>query len=124
MMCKFGPIVAGFAILIIVSSNARAQISIIESRIVGGELRVNGRTPQPNQLVTLDTAHEETSDDQRRFSFRLTYFPADCSVTLVAGDMTREALVGNCSVTPGPPGAPAPQGAQGEPGPPAAPGPR
>lgn len=93
---------------------AFAQVTVQTAKIEGGELKVDGLTTSPNAVVTLDGKHEAKSNALRRFSFRIPYFPPNCSVTLKQGNNTREVIVANCSATPGPQG---PAGLQGERGP-------
>ena len=96
---------------------AFAQVIVQTAKIEGGELRVDGLTTSANAIVTLDDKHEAKSNALRRFSFRIPYFPRNCSVTLKQGNNTREVIVANCSVTPGPQGLAGPEGQQGERGP-------
>jgi len=107
-------IITGMVCALLAPVSAQAEIAITEAQITAGELRVSGRAQSANAPVTLDDAHQVTSDARRRFSFRLPYLPPDCSVTLQSGTDRREAIIANCSVTPGPAG---PQGAQGDRGP-------
>jgi len=75
-----------------------ADILVEQSMIIGGELRVIGRLSQPRQTsITLDQAHEVRTDPNGRFVFRVVYHPADCVVSLQAGDEQRKAVVGYCS---------------------------
>jgi hypothetical protein len=98
-------------------SPAFAQVTVQTAKIEAGELQIDGRTGRPNVVVVLDDKHEAKSNAQGRFSFRIPYFPRNCSVTLKEANNTRELIVANCSVTPGPQGPAGSAGQQGERGP-------
>ena len=95
---------------------ANSQLSVTAAKIEAGDLLIEGRTIKPNTVVTLDEKYEAKSNAQRQFSFRINYLPRGCSVMLKEGNDTREVIVANCSVTPGPEGPVGPAGPKGEPG--------
>lgn len=131
----------GVALVINSDPSAMADIIVDQAMISAGELRVVGRLSRPHQTVlTLDGEHQTRSEANGRFAFRVIYHPADCIVTLRAGNEQRDAVVGFCGQRgpegqltevpqqasieqpiavgpPGPSGAPGPQGPQGPPGP-------
>jgi hypothetical protein len=109
----------------LISYPAASQITVTDAKIEAGELKVSGQTSQPNTTVTLDKQFTTQSNKARRFFFSLSYFPTDCSVTLVAGSDAREAIVANCGLMgpAGPSGLAGPPGPVGPTGPPGPPGP-
>lgn len=74
----------------------RRGISIDRARYEAGVLRVRGRTAKANQIVTLDGRYRESSNNQRRFQFRVQYRPHRCIVRLRAGNDIFHARVANC----------------------------
>lgn len=96
-----------------VASPAEARIRLNDAQIIAGVLVVGGWTSERHQAVSLDEKFTVTSDGGRRFAFRVTHFPPDCSVTLRAGDDVRTAVIGNCGPM-GPAGAKGEKGDKGE----------
>ena len=97
-----------------------ADIILNQAMITGGELRVMGRLSNgARTTVTLDGRHETQSDAQGNFSFRLTYYPPTCTVTIAADSDSRDAVIGFCGLAgaAGPAGPPGPEGPPGPPGP-------
>lgn len=80
----------------LIPAAAAADIRMEESRYVNGVLRVEGRTSQPRQVVTLDGVYSQESDSSGNFVFHIDYLPRTCMVTLKAGSATHSALVANC----------------------------
>ena len=71
---------------------------------------IQGRTPAAKQVVTADGDRGTvTTGADRRFTLELNYFPANCTVTLKAGEETRDVVIAMC----GPKGEPGPAGPQG-----------
>jgi len=105
-----------FSSLIFVASSSPvvADIMIDQAMITAGELRVTGRLTTPGvTTVTLDEKHRTQADTTGRFIFRLPYHPANCVVSLKAGNESRQAVIGFCGQQ-GQQGPPGLQGARGE----------
>jgi hypothetical protein len=106
-------------LLTISSATASADIVLDQARIIGGDLIVMGRViGHASTTVTLDDTYETQTDQTGRFVFRLPYHPADCVVTLSAGEVSREAVIGFCGQAgpQGPKGDAGQQGQRGEAG--------
>jgi hypothetical protein len=84
---------------------AQAEITITRAEYAGGVLVVQGETSQPNQRVVLDGHYDTRTDRNKRFRFRIPYLPADCTVSIRAGQQTRPASVANCDAGVRSPGA-------------------
>lgn len=81
----------------LVSTIASAEIIIDQAMITNGELRVFGRVkPARSMEVTLDETEKVTSDKDGRFGFRANRHPSSCVVTIKAGEMSQNAVVGFC----------------------------
>ena len=91
---------------------AAAYIGIRGAEMLAGVLIISGWTAKPNQEITLDGKFTTTSDERRRFRFRVPHYPDDCIVELKAGEDVRRAVVYGCAAA----GKPGPQGPAGPPG--------
>lgn len=109
--CVAFAVAAGTAI----AGPAEARIRLNDAQIIAGVLVVGGWTTERHQAVSLDEKFTATSDGGRRFAFRVTHFPTNCSVTLRAGDDVRTAVIGNCGPM-GPAGAKGDKGDKGDKG--------
>jgi hypothetical protein len=105
-VCAGAALVAG-------TGESEARIRLNDAQIMAGVLVVGGWTQTRGETVTLDDKFSVTSDQRRRFVFRIPHMPANCRVTLRAGADSREAIVANC----GPTGATAERGETGGQGP-------
>jgi hypothetical protein len=76
---------------------ANAEITITRAEHVRGVLVVHGETSQPNQRVTLDDRYSTRTDKLKEFRFRVRYLPADCVVSIRAGQEARPAFIANCN---------------------------
>lgn len=84
-------------VFVLANTPATAEIVVEQSMITNGELRITGRlNPARSNEVTLDDKGKVTADQSGRFSFRLTYHPADCVVTLKSGSEIRQSVIGFC----------------------------
>jgi hypothetical protein len=99
-------------ILVAAGGPAYAEIQITDARIAAGDVVIQGRTAAAKQTVVPDGKENlaVTTGADRKFTIKLDYFPANCTVSLKAGDDSRDVVVSMC----GPRG---PAGAAGEAGP-------
>jgi hypothetical protein len=105
---------------------AAARIRVNEAKIVAGVLVVSGHTRHRYEAIALDDRAARKSDRHRRFVFRISYHPPNCTVTLKTVYDERVTTIASCGGqgTPGatgergPAGPAGPQGAPGVAGPP------
>ena len=101
-------------VLVAASGPALAEIQIRDARISGGAVVIQGRSAAAKQVVTADGDRASvTTGADRRFTLELNYFPANCTVSLKAGEETRDVVIAMC----GPKGEPGPAGSAGPAGP-------
>ena len=83
--------------VLLVCEPARAEITITRAESIRGVLIVHGETSQPYQRVTLDRRYSTRTDKLKEFRFRIRYLPADCTVSIRAGQESRPAYIANCN---------------------------
>ena len=83
-------------VLISMSAEVRAAISVERADYKAGVLVVTGQTTNSNQTVTLDGIYRARSDRSRSFQFRIRYRPRNCTVRLRSGPDIFHATVANC----------------------------
>lgn len=108
-------ITMGVVATLLAVGTADAAIEISAARIEAGEIVVLGRVTRPNEKVTFDDKFEVVSGKDRRFTWRATYHPGDCTVTVKSEPDTREIVVANCGQA-GPKGDKGDRGDKGEAG--------
>ena len=83
-------------ILLSISFEARAAISVKRAEYNAGLLVVRGQTTEANETVTLDGIYRAHSNHSRHFQFRIRYRPRNCTVRLTADSDIFHATVAHC----------------------------
>jgi hypothetical protein len=105
-------ITLGVVTTLLAVGTAEAAIEISAARIEAGEIVVLGRVARANEKVTFEDRFEVVSGRDRRFTWRATYHPATCVVTVKSDPDVREIVIANCGQT-GPKGDAGPKGEGG-----------
>ena len=83
-------------ILLSISFEANAAITVKRAEYKAGILVVRGQTAEANETVTLDGLYRAHSNRLRSFHFRIRYRPRNCVVRLTTGSDIFHATVARC----------------------------
>jgi hypothetical protein len=85
------------ASLLATATAQAAVVTVTEAKVQGGQLIVSGKTPNPNQNVTLDGLFTVKSNASKIYSFSISdYLPPDCIAHLKAGAATGTGVISFC----------------------------